>query len=162
MFEGYSTLQLQAFRPSEDGPRIHANIQNAIKFSWPYEVGRGQVEGFRLKGNKGYISLEEIYAVSNRAELSCAWYVYRYITEEYAIKWTKVDDGTFNSTDYFSFHYDKDPRHADNIHHLQAINNTPRFPTHPITVMEFLRTIDSFCFNSGTPINQALFLNRIT
>ena len=147
-----------------------------ITFCYPKRISPNTIDGFRLKGNKGFISISETYRYTSSQsndEVELVGYVYRYITSEMTYSCNYSNSGLKKKDGIpYSFHYDWDFKFKpDNSHqsithpdkHLQVIHPHPRFKTETMTVEDFLMLIKTMAFNKkGKPIPKPFFVFPIS
>lgn len=123
-----------------------------LTLNWPEPVKKDVVGGIRLKDDKGFITIEEVYLNQGDGNYELYNHTYRYISEEYDylinFKPTQKCSDPLN----YYFHYDLDPAHNDQglLSHLQVLHSHPRFPTERMNLVAFLKVVEMTCYGSGT------------
>jgi len=127
-------------------------------------VGRGVIDGFKLKHDKGFISIFELWKKEGRNFVKIQ-YTYKYITSEYVYNCSNNGETGGNTRLDYSFHFDMDLRHPaaskidgnelvlHDAHHLQIIHPHPRFPSKDFSVPEFLLVVKKACFSKERPLS---------
>lgn len=137
-----------------------------ITFYYPKKVPLDAFDGFKLVGEKGYISIKEKYLIGAGRKLERVSYVYRYITDEFNYSCSHNSSHTTQDFSY-KFHYDMDLENNNTENHpqvhLQVLHNHPRFKMDKdISVIEFLEKIRMTCFQDITgkltPYTEPIFL----
>ena len=128
-------------------------------FYFPRQIAREVVDGFKLKDNKGFISIMETYKKVNAREFTKIAHTYRYITDEYTYE-CKSDVAQPKNIPY-NFHYDMDldydtPEHPSK--HLQVLHSHPRFPIKEDSIDDFFLQVKTTCFDLDlNPLNFPIY-----
>jgi len=142
----------------------------------PKNISPKDVDGFKLKGDSGYISIQETYKILNTRKLERIGYVYRYVNPVLKYSFLHETSGDKNKTSYY-YHYDMDLRFTNQgesvseepgsphpLYHLQVLHNFPRFETPKMSVAKFIEYVIESVFNPGFPPyeahNEAFFSKR--
>lgn len=140
-----------------------------LTFFYPRQIPPDNVDGFRLKGNKGFISISETYKVISRTpeDLELVGYVYRYITDEMSYHCYFKPSNRNKENIPYNFHFDWDFKfkpvddHQTRLHpdkHLQVLHPHPRFKTEEINLLDFIALIRVSCLDDGgNPIIEPFF-----
>lgn len=135
-----------------------------VDIYFPRKLGLNIIDGIKLKGDMGFISVHEQYIKDGRSFKRVA-YNYRYITATRSYDFSHRSNGSSRLECYY-FHYDMDLEYKNtdgntghSQFHLQVLHDSPRFQTEEIKIVDFLNFIrDSFYLSSSLdPKQEALF-----
>jgi hypothetical protein len=152
--------------PKIKGPIPTAENGNILTLYWPGPIQKDHIGGYKLKNNKGFISVEENYQdTDGTGRYTKFSHTYRYTTQEYEYLVNHLADKDCKMpVMLYNFRFDKDPHHENEglLNHLQVLHNHPRFPTEEQNLLSFLKIIDKTCFKDRqTTYNTPFYSNRM-
>ena len=148
---------------------ISVNSKTGVIFYWPDKIGIDKVGGYKLKDNKGFISMSETYIYTNdkRNRMTKIAHVYKYIASDTYY----LASNAYNKPEAllnYNFHYDKDldydlsrlndeGRHPN--YHIQVLHSHPRFATDQTLVADFISMVSRTCFqDNGEAFKMPMYL----
>ncbi len=158
----------------QDRLQVHAESKDEkndyLFLYFPKYIPLNQVDGLKLKDDKGFITIQETFKFLNRHDLVRVGYTYRYITNEVTYTCEHALSGSTQNNMPYNFHYDMDLEYRnpmnDNVghppNHLQVLHNHPRFESPNMTTASFLATVLQLCFkgNKLDPHTEPIFIRK--
>jgi hypothetical protein len=136
-------------------------------FYYPKKISIDEIDGFPLKDNKGFVSIEETYKSINRSVFTKVSHVYRFVTSEHVYNYVHTPTGKTKFAINYNFHFDSDLEYpidtsSHPLNHFQVLQSHPRFKTEEVAIEDFLMEVRNACFRNDNyePLQEPIFSLR--